>query len=38
MFARRRIGHARRGGGLWVAMIFWPITVVIDLGRRGANH
>jgi hypothetical protein len=29
----RRIGRARRTGGLWVAMIFWPITVVIDLVR-----
>lgn len=34
----RRIGRARRGGALWVAMIFWPITVIADLIGRGPNR
>jgi hypothetical protein len=27
----RRVARQRRGGGLWVAILFWPITVIVDL-------
>ena len=34
----RRIGRARRGGAVWIAMLFWPITVLIDLTTRGSDR
>lgn len=33
----RRAGR-RRGGGLWIAMLFWPITVIVDLVTRGGPN
>jgi len=33
----RRIARQRRGAVLWIAMIFWPIAIVVDLFSRGAN-
>lgn len=33
----RRIANRRRGG-LWFAMLFWPVTVLFDLIRRGGPN
>jgi hypothetical protein len=35
----RRIGRRRGGGALWVAVLFWPVTVIVDLiSRSGPNR
>ena len=35
----RHIGERRSGGQLWVALLFWPITVIVDLfSHRGARR
>jgi hypothetical protein len=34
----RRVARKRAGGGLWLALLFWPITIVIDLFSRGPNR
>lgn len=33
----RRIGR-HRGGGLWFAILVWPITVIVDLFARGGPN
>lgn len=33
----RRVANRRRGG-LWIAMLFWPITVAYDLINRGGPN
>jgi hypothetical protein len=33
----RRIGRPGRGGMLWLAMLFWPITVLVDLVSHRPN-
>jgi hypothetical protein len=35
----RRMAQHRSGTAVWVGVIFWPITIVIDLvSRHGANR
>jgi hypothetical protein len=34
----RGVARRRTGGQLWVGILFWPITVIVDLiSRGGAN-
>jgi hypothetical protein len=35
----RNIAERRTGGRLWFGLLFWPITVILDLlTRRSAHH
>jgi len=34
----RGVSRHRTGGGLWVGILFWPITVIIDLISRGGTN
>jgi len=34
----RRVARHRSGGVLWIAVLFWPITVVVDLATRGGPN
>lgn len=35
----RGVARRRAGGQLWAAVVFWPITVIVDLiARAGAHH
>ena len=34
----RRIGRAGRGGMVWVAMLFWPVTIIVDLLWHRPNN
>ena len=34
----RGVSRRRTGSELWIGMLFWPITVIVDLiSRGGAN-
>ena len=34
----RRIARSRNALELWIAVLFWPITILVDLVRRGPNR
>jgi len=35
----RNMADRRSGVALWIGLLFWPITVILDLlTRRGAHH
>jgi hypothetical protein len=34
----RRLARRRSGGMLWIGILFWPITVVVDLFVRGGPN
>lgn len=34
----RGVSRRRTGGELWVGILFWPITVIVDLITRGGAN
>jgi hypothetical protein len=34
----RRVARRRSGGALWIAVLFWPIAVIVDLLTRGGPN
>lgn len=37
--ADRRVEYRRTGGELWLAVLFWPVTLIYDLiSRHGPNR
>lgn len=34
----RHMGEGRSGGRLWFGLLFWPITVILDLVTRRRAH
>jgi cytochrome bd-type quinol oxidase subunit 1 len=34
----RRVARHRSGAALWIGVLFWPITVVVDLASRGGPN
>lgn len=33
----RRMARGRNAAELWVAILFWPITIIVDLVKHGPN-
>jgi hypothetical protein len=33
----RSVARRRTGGALWAAVIFWPVTVIVDLVERATG-
>lgn len=34
----RRAARRRGGGAMWIAVLFWPITIIVDLFTRGGPN
>lgn len=34
----RRMARSRNAVELWIAVLFWPITIIVDLVTRGPNR